>query len=339
MVMTMSSANFRQYDSRWGSRNYNGSSTMAQAGCGPTSLADILYNIDQSITPWTVAKWLKANGYAVYGQGTAWDGIPAAMKHFGMVSVHEVTTMPDVYEAIDKGYKAVFITSYEYAKSNGASMKTIWTTSGHFIAVTAHRYKDGQHWFWTRDPGGRKHDGWYPYSEMRGWLRKIWVGRTPNEENDVKKKRKKIADAAVACAWPKGTPKSKYKYPGGKRRKAYKEALKKAYGERKGWGKQTKAGASCDVFVGTCIRASGIDKKFPRGLDEQKSYVRKSKKWHRIARKHMKRGDIVIRNGVHIMIYLGGGLVANAHYKKKTYPIIEKASKEIYGNVKVYRAT
>lgn len=335
MVMLMSSATFRQYDSRWGSRNYNGSSTMAQAGCGPTSVADLIYNIDTKITPWTVAKWLKANGYAIYGNGTAWDGIPNAMRHFGMVSVHGISGMNDIFDAISKGYKAIFL------MRSGTRGGVTWTTAGHFIAVTAYKHQNGKHYFWTRDPGGRRNDGWHCYEDtMRGLIAQVWVGKVQEaKENVVKKKRKKIADMAVSCAWPKGTLKSKYKYPGGKRRKAYKEALKKAYGERKGWGKQTKAGASCDVFVGTCIRASGIDKKFPRGLDEQKSYVRKSKKWHRIARKHMKRGDIVIRNGVHIMVYLGGGLVANAHYKKKTYPIIEKASKEIYGNVKVYRAT
>ena len=337
----MSSANFKQYDSRWGNKIYNGSSTMAQAGCAPTSIADIVYNIDETITPWKVAQWLKANGYAIYGNGTAWAGIPAALKHYGLIDVQEVSGMSDVYDYISRGYKAVFLTSYEYAKDNNAPMRTIWTTSGHFIAVTAYKHENGKHYFWTRDPGGRGNNGWHCYeTEMRGWLPKIWVCKVPaTEDDEMKKKRKKIANKAAACAWPYGTKKSKYKYPSGKRRKNYVKALKEAYGQRKGWGRQTKAGASCDVFVGTVVRASGIDLKFPRGLDEQKVYLRKSSKWHLVAKKHMKKGDIVIRNGVHIMIYMGGGRVANAHYKKKTYPIIEKSSKEIYGSIKVYRAS
>lgn len=330
----MSSANFKQYDSRWGNKNYNGSSTMSQAGCGPTSVADLVYNIDKTITPWKVAKWMKANGYAIYGNGTAWSGIPAALRHYGMLSVHGISGMTDIFDAISKGYKAVFLMR---AGSRGG---VTWTTSGHYIAVTAYKHKAGKHYFWTRDPGGRGNNGWHCYEDtMKGLISQVWVCKVPETEEDrVRKKRRKIAEMAAACAWPYGTKKSKYKYPSGKRRKNYVKALREAYGQRKGWGRQTKAGASCDVFVGTVLRAAGIDKKFPRGLDEQIPYLRKSKKWKRVARKHMRKGDVVLRNKSHIMIYMGGGKVANAHYVKKAYPIIEKASKEIYGTIKVYRA-
>lgn len=155
-----------------------------------------------------------------------------------------------------------------------------------------------------------------------------------NTPTDKKKtKNQKLVDMALKCAWPYGTKKSKYRYPSGKRKKAYTAALKKAYGKRKGWGKQTRAGASCDVFVGTVARASGVDKKFPRGLDEQIPYLKKSKKWKRVKRNNKKPGDIVLQKyktgGKHIMILTGDGKLANAHYVKKTYPIIEKRSKII----------
>ena len=171
------------------------------------------------------------------------------------------------------------------------------------------------------------------------------------EETEVAKKKnntkklKKIAEMARKCAWKYGTPKKRYKYPSGKRKKAYVQALKKAYGKRKGWGKQTKAGASCDVFVGTVVRASGVDPNFPRGLDEQIPYLKKSKRWRRGSRKlkKMKPGYIIVQKyntgGKHIMIYLGNGYVANAHYVKKTYPIIEKHSKIVKpkSKCKIYR--
>lgn len=150
---------------------------------------------------------------------------------------------------------------------------------------------------------------------------------------EKKTKGEKIYKQAMDCSWKSDTPKSKYKYPGGKRKKAYIAALKKAYGERKGWGKQTKAGASCDVFVGAVVRSCGVDPKFPRGRDEQAPYLKKSKKWKRVSRKksNLKRGDIIEQKyksgGSHIMIYLGGNKVANAHYNGKTYPIREKYSK------------
>lgn len=140
-----------------------------------------------------------------------------------------------------------------------------------------------------------------------------------------------IVKMAKQCAWPYGTPKSKYKYKTGKRTEAYTAALKAAYGDRSGWGKQTKAGASCDVFVGTVIRASGYDKKFPRGLDGVEKHCRKNKdKWKLTGIKSvsdMQPGDIVFQlykgGGGHILVYLGNDRVANAHYVSKTYGIIE----------------
>ena len=42
---------FRQYDSRWGGKNYNGYSTMADAGCGPTYCDCLIYTINPKIDP------------------------------------------------------------------------------------------------------------------------------------------------------------------------------------------------------------------------------------------------------------------------------------------------
>lgn len=170
----MGSANFKQYDSRWGRKNYNGSSTMATAGCGPTSVANIVHNIDPNIDPWKVAKWMKEHGYAIRNHGTAWAGIPAAMKHYGFEDVHEVVSMSDVFSYIAKGYKAIFL--FSAGKRGGVT----WTTSGHFIAVTSYKHENGKHYFWTRDSGGRNHTGWYCYeTQMRGLIPQVWVGKVP----------------------------------------------------------------------------------------------------------------------------------------------------------------
>ena len=168
---------YKQYDSRWGSRNYNGSSNMATAGCGPTSVATLLSGINPKITPIETMKFMQKNGYAAYNHGTDWSGIPACMKWGGLTDVGEVdvrTTMKGVWDILSKpGYVADFLFS---AGSRGG---VCWTKQGHYVAVTNYKVKDGKHWLYTRDSGGRNHDGWYCYEDtMRGLVFKVWVGKT-----------------------------------------------------------------------------------------------------------------------------------------------------------------
>ena len=171
---------YKQYDSRWGSKNYNGSSSMATAGCGPTSVAMLAYAVDGKTNPWDVAKYMKKHGYAVYGNGTAWSGIPAAMKAFGLQDVKKVdvgSSMNTVWEYMAKGYCAVFLFR---AGSRGG---VCWTTGGHYVAVTDYKVKNGKHYLYTRDSGGRNHTGWYAYeTTMRGLIPQVWVGKVSNSK-------------------------------------------------------------------------------------------------------------------------------------------------------------
>lgn len=163
---------YKQADSRWGRKNYNGSSTMATAGCGPTSVAMLAYAVDGKTDPWDVALYMKKHGYAVRNQGTAWSGIPAAMKSFGLKDVQWVSAMADVFNYFSKGYCGVFLFR---AGSRGG---ICWTTGGHYIAVTDYKVQNGKHYFYTRDSGGRNHTGWYCYeTQMKGLIPQIWVGK------------------------------------------------------------------------------------------------------------------------------------------------------------------
>ena len=348
----MGSITYKQYDKRWGSKNYNGSSTMATAGCGPTSCATVISAHNPKITPIDTMNFMKKHGYAIYGNGTAWAGIPACLKWGGLKDVHEVTTMDALWKCMaKKGYRVVIL--FHDGKRGGV----VWTTSGHFVPATAYKRKNGKHYLWMRDPGPRNKEGWYCYEDkMRGLIRKMWVGKLPEAETKkpaekkpaaetkvVTVKRKKtdiLADFAEKTAWPYGTKKKVYKYPSGKRKQAYIKALNKAYPNRSGWRRQTRMGASCDVYVGTCVRASGIDKKFPRGCDDILKYMKTDhakKKWKTLKAsswKEIPRGCVVFQikktGAKHITIKLKGNRLANAHYCQKTYPIIEKASSRIW---------
>lgn len=176
----------KQYDSRWGRKNYNGSSTIAAAACGPFSVDNIITAAGNVLDPMEVVRFMQKHGYAVYNHGTAWDGIPAAMKHFGCEDVKSINvskSMDRVWDHMENGYSADFLFS---AGSRGG---VCWTTSGHYVAVTDYRKKNGKHWLYTRDSGGRDHDGWYCYEKhMRGLIPKVWVGKVPIIKPQPKKK-------------------------------------------------------------------------------------------------------------------------------------------------------
>lgn len=178
----MGYGNFKQYDSRWGSKNYNGSSNMATAGCGPTSCANLLHAVNSKITPVETMKYMQSHGYAIRNNGTAWSGIPACMKWGGLQDVKNVSAMDDVFKNLAKGYCAVFLFR------GGSRGGICWTTAGHYIAVTDYKEKDGKHYLYTRDSGGRNHTGWYCYeTQMRGLIPQIWVGKVPEKKVKAEK--------------------------------------------------------------------------------------------------------------------------------------------------------
>lgn len=178
---------YKQYDSRWGNKNYNGSSTMSQGGCGPTACAMIIYGIDGKTTPLDTMKYMQTHGdsthkkFALYGQGTAWNGITQCLKNGGLKDVQVVTSMSKAFDLMSKGYVGVL--RFQPGTRGGVT----WTTAGHYIAVTDYKVSNGKHYFYTRDSGGRNHTGWYCYeTTMKGLLDDpaIWLGHI----GDVPKK-------------------------------------------------------------------------------------------------------------------------------------------------------
>lgn len=167
----MATITFKQYDSRWGRKNYNGSGTMSSDGCGPTACASIIYNVNTSITPWKCAQFMKKNGYAVRNAGTAWAGIPACLKYYGMKNVKNIPKMSDIFNEMSKDRRcAVFLFR------GGSRGGITWTRGGHFLAVSGYKYKDSKHYFKMHDPGSRDHDGWYCYeTQMRGLILQVWT--------------------------------------------------------------------------------------------------------------------------------------------------------------------
>ena len=155
----------------------------------------------------------------------------------------------------------------------------------------------------------------------------------------------KIAKCAYDFAYKTNT--SKANYPDGSPKPAYTKALAEVYPNHGKWGKAPSKGASCDVFVGTCVRSSGIDKDFPRGLDEQIPYLEKSNKFKKVSvtTKTAQNGDIIVYaksgGGAHICIVYDGKTkeAGYQHYYPKTTDYLkQRLSKSGKKWLKVYRA-
>lgn len=150
--------------------------------------------------------------------------------------------------------------------------------------------------------------------------------------------RAKLARKANELAYPKNPKEAKY--PSGKPTPKYKKGLKHAYPKRATWSKPARLGASCDVFMGTCVRESGVDKGFPRGLSDQIKYLEASDKFKRVKNpklKDMKDGYIVVYknktgNKGHIWMF-HSGKCKHASYNKY-YPRTTNSAKSQLSSAK-----
>lgn len=170
----MAFTTYRQQDSRWGSKNYNGN-TMANAGCGPTACAILISSLDTKVTPWTTAQYMKKHGYAIKGNGTAWAGITACLKAYGFdaKNINIKTSMTPLWNELAKKKTKCGILLFSKGTRGGVT----WTKGGHYVAFTDYKIKKGKHYFYTRDPNkSRRNDGWHCYeTTMRGLLPTCFV--------------------------------------------------------------------------------------------------------------------------------------------------------------------
>ena len=163
---------------------------------------------------------------------------------------------------------------------------------------------------------------------------KPYAGEYPNTTVKVSKSKASIlAEKANEFAYSTDTSKAKYK--GGAPTAAYKAGLNKAYPIRP-WSAKAKAGASCDVFVGTCVRCAGIDSKYPRGLSE--SYTKKCGYFTKVSKSDVKTGDIIFLSS-HVCIVYGSKIKEASNGDNAFYPKTTNTQKSrISKSTGIYRA-
>jgi GH25 family lysozyme M1 (1,4-beta-N-acetylmuramidase) len=178
---------FKQADSRWGSKPYpSKGSSFAGNGCGCVACTHLIIENEKykSYTPEPIRKWMVSQGYAVYNQGTTWSGIPATLKHYGyskVVHIDRNDPMSKAWTELNKGDRIGIILFLGGKAPNGM----VWTAGGHYVAFTDYYVgKDGRHYFYTKDSGGRNNDsltnGYYSYERsMKGLVYQMWIVERP----------------------------------------------------------------------------------------------------------------------------------------------------------------
>lgn len=147
----MAYKNFKQTDSLWAGNSYSGYTVRSQ-GCGPTSIADAVYDLDKTITPAKTAKWMEDNGCSCHGCGTYYSGMVKALKHYGYeasqlnyTSLYGTTGNPVVKDFLKKIKNGKYV-------GIACMGKSIWTTSGHYVFI----YKVTDKYIYIYDPYNTK---------------------------------------------------------------------------------------------------------------------------------------------------------------------------------------
>lgn len=152
--------------------------SMANAGCGPSSIASIVSNKVGSITPVRVAKWLYDEGY-FSSAGTTRTGVSKALHHYGFQCLyftpeHSGNSEWDIafdMLKLSREHRLWAILLVVGTKNGGKD--NLWTNGGHFLAVTDYDPKTGK--VYVRDSGSRGRTGYYDPATLKYDTNAMWI--------------------------------------------------------------------------------------------------------------------------------------------------------------------
>ena len=332
--------NYKQYDTRWAKLGYpKAPHYIKDCGCGEVAICNSIVKSFRfrEETPKTIQPYCKQFA-APNGDGTYFAGIPKMLKHYGFTEVMEHETMAPLWKELKKGSRVAI---YLMGSNPGGSKGVHWTSGGHFVCSTNYKYENGKHMLLVKDSysESKLRNGWISYKDnMRGAVLRVWSAKCPKLTSN-----EKLAKKGWAFAYHSSKAEDA-DYPDGKPKEAYAEALNKYFGKNRGWQDAAKKGASCDVFIATCIRAAGLGDA-PRGMG--RSWMDNSKNFKRVnvTYKDIKDGDIISivwnsGNPHWCMAFDGKVLEASLKdfYPKMTNKLKSRLSKSGKQSVVVYRA-
>lgn len=178
----MSNKIYRQYDSRWAAKPYpTANSSFGGNGCGCCSVLHLMLEVPkyELCTPESIRPYMVKKGYAAPGNGTYWNGINGTMKHYGLKNVTHFweSQISSAWKHLNKGKDKMGVILFAGGTRGGVT----WTEGGHYVAFTDYEVRKGnKHYFYMKDSGWRKHDGWYCYEKhMKGLATQIWICDKP----------------------------------------------------------------------------------------------------------------------------------------------------------------
>ena len=142
--------NFKQYDSRWGSKMYSNhndkSQTMKSSGCGPTSMADIVAQWwDDEATPPLLAKMALDWGCRTKSSGTSGAFFKKCAAHYKARDYKTSSSIDAVRKCLDEGGYAVVCFG---AGTKGKPGYQKWTKGGHYCVIWGYDDK----YYFINDP-------------------------------------------------------------------------------------------------------------------------------------------------------------------------------------------
>lgn len=169
----MAITNLLQNDPRWTNHPYAGE-TMGPAGCGPTSVADLLGHDN----PVTVADWMQANGYASNGSGTYHSGIAASLRAFGydgaqitgysLAGIMNCAEFEQFKAHIQSGYCGVIL----FGGLGSGCRNSYWSNYGHYCACVG--YSNGN--YLVYDPAWSARTGYHGWnSDIAGDVKHLFT--------------------------------------------------------------------------------------------------------------------------------------------------------------------
>lgn len=189
----MNSNIYKQYDSRWGALPYPTKAySFSGNGCGCCACLHVIIEQEayKKWTPKELRPYMVNQGFATRGNGTTWSGIKLTLEHYGNKVINHAT-MSDIFKTLNTRKKNKQPCLGVILFKGGSKGGITWTSGGHYVAFVDYKVDGNKHYFYTKDSGGRNHDGWYCYeTQMKGLIPQIWSA-LPTDKKKVEPSKEK----------------------------------------------------------------------------------------------------------------------------------------------------